>query len=211
MDDITNKCAGLRLSDIEENEVDLAPPTIETGHFLAGKFYTKRRVSLVLMVRVIKSVWWTEKNFEVNDMGDNKVLIRFDEAKDLDKVILLSPWSFDKYLVVLHKLGAGETVNKLKFSRSPFWVQIHRLPTMNQIRDAGLRIGGILGEVEKVDVDEKGFCLGSYLRIQVSLDITQLLCRGRQVSIGESAATWIDFKYERLPTFYYWCRKLDHN
>lgn len=60
---------------------------------------------------------------------------------------------------------------------------------MNQTRDAGLRIGGILGEVEKVDVDEKGFCLGSYLRIQVSLDITQLLCRGRQVSIGESAAT----------------------
>lgn len=57
MDDITNMCAGLRLSDIEENEVDLAPPTIETGHFLAGKFYTKRRVSLVLMVRVIKSVW----------------------------------------------------------------------------------------------------------------------------------------------------------
>ena len=67
--------------------------------------------------------------------------------------------------MVLHKLRTGEAVNKLKFHRASFWVQIHRLPTMNQTREAGLRIGGILGEVEKVDVDEKGFCLGGYLRI----------------------------------------------
>lgn len=80
--------------------------------------------------------------------------------------------------MVLHKLGTGETVNKLKFNRSPFWVQIHGLPTMNQTREAGLRIGGILGEVKKVEVDEKGFFPGSYLRIRVSLDITQPMCRG---------------------------------
>ncbi|KAL4602987.1 hypothetical protein ACB092_10G093500 [Castanea dentata] len=114
-------------------------------------------------------------------MGDNKVFIRFEDAKDLDRVLLLSPRSFDKYLVVLHKLGAGDTVNKLKFNRSSFWVQIHRLPTMNQTREVG----------------------GSYLRLRVSLDITQLLCRGRRVRIRESVAMWADFKHERLPIFCY--------
>ena len=74
MDDIAKKCAGLKLSDIEECEVDLAPPTTETGHVLAGKFCTKRRVNLESVARVLKAVWRTEKNFEVCDMGDNKVL-----------------------------------------------------------------------------------------------------------------------------------------
>ena len=117
------------------------------------------------MTKVLKSVWRTENNFEVSDMGDNKVLFQFKEAKDLDRVLLLNPQLFDKYLVVLHKLRTGEAVNKLKFHKASFWVQIHRLPTMNQTREAGLRIGGILGEVEKVDMDEKGFFLEGYLRI----------------------------------------------
>lgn len=172
MDDIATKCAGLRLSEIEEKEVDLTPPTTDTGLVLAGRFCTKRRVSLESVARVLKSIWKTEKNFEVSDMGDNKVLFRFEEAKDLDRVLLLSPWTFDKYLVVLHKLEAGEAVNKLKFDRAFFWVQIHGLPTMNQTKEAGLRIGGILGEVVNVDVDENGFCLGGYLRIRVAMDIS---------------------------------------
>ncbi|XP_075645496.1 uncharacterized protein LOC142616555 [Castanea sativa] len=211
MDDIANKCAGLRLSKREESEVDLTPPMAEMRYVLAGKFCTKRRVSLELMARVLKSVWRTKKNFEVCDMGEKKVLFQFKDEKDLDRVLLLSPWSFNKYLVVLHKLGEGEAVNKLKFCRASFWVQIHGLPTMSQTRGAGLRIGGILGVVEKVDVDEKGFRLGGYFCIRVSMDITQPLCRGRLVHIGRSLLTWVDFKYERLPIFCYWCGKVDHD
>ena len=91
MDDIANKCAGLRLSGVEECEVDLTPPMTETGHVLVGKFCMKRRVNLESVARVMKLVWRTEKNFEVYNMGDNKVLFRFEEVKDLDKVLLLSP------------------------------------------------------------------------------------------------------------------------
>lgn len=57
MDDIANKCVRLRLSNIEKNKVDLAPPTTETGHVLARTFYKKRRVSLESVARVMKSVW----------------------------------------------------------------------------------------------------------------------------------------------------------
>ena len=67
------------------------------------------------------------------------------------------------------------------------------------------------GDVEKVDVDEKGFCLGGYLRIRVSLDLTQPLCRGRRVRIGDTVTKWVDFKYKRLPIFCYWCGKVDHD
>ena len=109
MDDIADKCARLRLSEIEESEANLTPPMMDIGLVLVGRFCTKRRVSLESVAKVLKSIWQTEKNFEVSDMGDNKVLFRFEKAKDLDRVLLLSPWTFDKYLVVLHKLWAGSS------------------------------------------------------------------------------------------------------
>ena len=148
---------------------------------------------------MLRSVWRTAKNFEVCDLGENKALFQFEDENDLDRVLLLSPWAFDKYLVLLHKLGAGEAVNKVQFNQASFWVQIHGLPTMSQTREAGIRIGSILGKVEKVDVDEKGFCLAGYLRIQVTIDISQPLCRGRMVRIGGASPKWVDFRYEQLP------------
>ena len=68
----------------------------------------------------------------MHDTGENKVLFHFGLKKDLDRVLLLGPWSFDKYLLVLHKLNEGEAVTKVKFDRTSFWVQIHGLPTMCQ-------------------------------------------------------------------------------
>lgn len=74
-----------------------------------------------------------------------------------------------------------------------------------------MRIWSIQGKVEKVDMDEKGFCLVGYLCIRVTIDITQPLCQGRMVRIGGAPPKWVDFRYERLPIFCYWCGKVDHN
>ncbi|KAL0008141.1 hypothetical protein SO802_009643 [Lithocarpus litseifolius] len=161
----------------------------EHGHDLAEKFCTKRRVNLESVARVLKTVWRTQENFEVNDMGENKVLFQFGIKEDLDKVLLLGPWSFDKYLLILHKLEAGEAVTKVKFDRAVFWVQIHGLPTMCQTKEAGILIGGSLGKVEKVDVDDKGFCLGGHMRIRVLMDVSTPLCRGRLVCLGGTSPT----------------------
>lgn len=60
--------------------------------------------------------------FEVYDMGDNKVLFQFGLKEDLDEVLLLGPWSFDKYLMILHKLGTEEAVTKVQFNKASFWV-----------------------------------------------------------------------------------------
>ncbi|XP_075645352.1 uncharacterized protein At4g02000-like [Castanea sativa] len=211
MDEIATKCADLRLTEKEGSEVDLLAPVMETTRVLVGKFYTKRRVSLDLVARVLKSLWRTEKNFKVCDMGENKILFQFEDEEDLDRVLLLNPWSFDKYLVILHKLDVGEVVNKVQFREASFWVQIHGLPTMSQTKDVGVCVGSILGKVEKVDMDKKGFSLGGYLRIRVKMDITQPLSRGRIVRIGDALPRWVEFKYERLPIFRYCCGKVDHN
>lgn len=94
-EDITTRRASLKLSAIEGNDVDLSPPGEENRHVVAGKFCTKRRVNLESVARVLKLVWKTERNFEVCDMGENKVLFKFEKREDMDRVLLLSPWLFD--------------------------------------------------------------------------------------------------------------------
>ena len=45
----------------------------------------------------------------------------------------------------------------------------------------------------------------------VNIDISKPLCRGRAVRLGTSEKGWVDFRYECLPIFCYWCGKLDHD
>lgn len=167
MEAITNKWAKLKLSEREGCEVDIDPPGVNQGLVLVGKFCTKRRANLEAIGRALRSVWRTKSDFEVSDMGENRVLLLFQEKEDLDRVLLQGPWSFDKYILLLHKLEVGESISTLTFKEAAFWVQIHGLPTLSQTREVGIRIGGSLGKVVKVDVGDKGFSLGCYLRVRV--------------------------------------------
>ena len=211
MEELADRCARLKLSVREDVEIAIQAPLTEDGPVLIGKFCTKRRIHLDAVVRVMRSVWRTERDFEVSDLGENKVMFLFQKKEDMEKVLLLSPWSFDKYLLILHKLMRGEAVKDIKFDRSPFWVQLHGLPTMCQTKEVGMNIGATLGEVEKVDANGKGFCLGSFLRIRVLMDVSLPLCRGRKVRLGDYGLKWVEFRYERLPVFCYLCGKVDHD
>ena len=65
--------------------------------------------------------------------------------------------------------------------------------------------------IEKVDVGSKRFSIGKYLRVRLTINILKPLCRGRVVCMGGTKQGWVDFRYECLPIFCYWCGKLDHD
>ena len=131
MDAITTKCTNIKLSERERSEVDLEPLGVDQGLVLPGKFYTKWRVNLEAIGRALRSTWRTKRDFEVSDLGENRVLFSFQAKEDLDRVLLQGPWSFDKYILLLHKLKVGELVSSLTFHKATFWVQIHGLPTLS--------------------------------------------------------------------------------
>ena len=65
---------------------------------------------------MLKSVWKTEKSFDIRDLGSNMVLILFNEEYNLDHILMRGPWSFDKYLLGLYKLERNKSVkNAQKF------------------------------------------------------------------------------------------------
>ena len=61
-----------------------------------------------------------------------------------------------------------------------------------------MEIGDSLGEVNKF-VDISNMVGGNFTRIQVIINITQPVCRGRIISLGVNDDRFISFKYERLP------------
>lgn len=67
-----------------------------------------------------------------------------------------------------------------------------------------------VGEVQKSNgvLDENG---GSFFRVRVVVDITLPLCRGRVITLPNGSKTWINFKYEHLPSLCYWCGHLEHD
>ena len=96
-----------------------------------------------------------------------------------------SPWSFDKYLLALHKLGEDEHIQGIRFDEVSFWVQIHDLPARRMTKETGVRIGSTLGEVEQVNVPTIVILLGKCIRVRVKIDITKPLCHGRYVKFGD--------------------------
>uniref|UniRef100_A0A7N2KPM2 DUF4283 domain-containing protein n=1 Tax=Quercus lobata TaxID=97700 RepID=A0A7N2KPM2_QUELO len=117
------------------------------------------------VVKALKPIWKTSENFEeVYDAGDNIFLFLFQKEEDMNRVMWASLWSFNKYLLVLHKFEPGDSVSTIGFDRAPFWIQSHGLPMRMQTNEVAEKIVGPLRELEKVEIGDKGFSMGKYLR-----------------------------------------------
>lgn len=49
------------------------------------------------------------------------------------------------------------------------------------------------------------------MRVRVTIDISQPLCRGKVVLLDSGKEMWVPFKYERLPSLCFWCGCLSHD
>lgn len=196
MEEVTKRWETLSLTEIEGVEHDFSTTDMVKGPALIAKFFTKRRVNLVAVAKTLNRAWRMEKNFEIRDVGDNKAIILFEEEVDLQRVLMNSPWSFDKYLLALHKLGEDEHIQGIRFDDVSFWVQIHDLLARRMTKETWVRIGSTLGEVDQVDVPATRILLGKCIRVRVKIDITKPLCRGRLVKFRGSNSCWVLFHYE---------------
>ncbi|KAL5795008.1 hypothetical protein ACOSP7_003602 [Xanthoceras sorbifolium] len=78
-------------------------------------------------------------------------------------------------------------------------------------REAGLFLGGLIGEVKEIDSGGGGDCLGKFIRIRVLVDVGKPLKRGLRVASGDvDEFASILVCYERLPNFCYYCGLLGH-
>ncbi|KAL0017099.1 hypothetical protein SO802_004168 [Lithocarpus litseifolius] len=141
--------------------------------------------------------------------GVHILLFVFDNREEVEKILALQPWSFDKHLVVLCRYENAILISELCFNKVSLWVQIHDIPIRILNRGMDEEICDIVGEVCK-DTDISEMEGGNFFRVRVTVDVTFSLCRGRRISLENGEAGWVSLKYKRLPIICYWCGCLDH-
>lgn len=78
--------------------------------------------------------------------------------------------------------------------------------TLEATIEIGETVGPVIGSRDTMEM--KG---GTFMRVQVSVDISRPLCRGRKVMFDEGLESWVSFQHECLPTICFWCGMLSHD
>ena len=190
--------------------MDLSKTGRVQGFALAAKFFTRRSLNVEAVVRTFRPLWRTCGDFQASDAKHNHMVFTFEVEEDVEKVFMGEPWSFDRHLVVFTRYDGLGSVQELLFDKVSFWVQIHHLPFSHMTEETAISLGETIGPVIKTrDVSElRG---GTFMRVRVSVNILEPICRGRRVTFGQNSKGWISFLYERLPNLCYWCGWFTHD
>ena len=124
-----------------------------------AKVFTIQRINLEDVTRTLKIMWRFGGSFDIRDLGNNTIMILFDDEADPKRILMQGPWSFNKYSGLFH-LGDAATVEDTRFDTASFWVQICGLQIRCMKRENAEAIGSTLGKVEYVEESAKGDCCG---------------------------------------------------
>ncbi|KAL8457951.1 hypothetical protein ACS0TY_035719 [Phlomoides rotata] len=139
----------------------------------------------------------------------NLFSFQFNSEMDLRTVLDREPWHFDKNVLVLKELGRGQQPADVSFNSAAFWVRIYELPMAARNQRILTLIFEKIGELVEIDTRSmEGF--GRSIRAKIKIDLHKPLKGGIHMALQENKKIWIEFKYERLPSFCYICGLLGH-
>jgi hypothetical protein len=140
---------------------------------LLGNVLSSKVFSRLVVVEKIAKAWNTTNEVEVSVVDKNVFLFSFKHEVDVRRVWDRRPWSFKGEHLILKKYDPSCSFNKVDFSVSDFWVQIHGLP-LNRQNDLNLKkIGGMMGQVLDWDLVGNGLGAGKrYVRVRVVAQIS---------------------------------------
>ncbi|XP_030969817.1 uncharacterized protein LOC115990093 [Quercus lobata] len=211
MEEILNDWKRFSLLEEEDSKVTLDDENNDAKEvILAGKFMTRRVLSIEAVGRTLKPLWKTKNGFEIRDVGNHVLLFVFDNEEEAERVLAAEPWTYDKHLIILSRYDGSCSVQKIRFHTVKFWVQLHGLPVNKLNERTAYGIGRSIGEVSRASQSDE-IIGGNFLRIRVGINATRPLSRGRKVLIGNGKEVWVSFKYEKMPNFCYWCGMVSHD
>ncbi|KAK3424319.1 hypothetical protein EUGRSUZ_F01116 [Eucalyptus grandis] len=124
-------------------------------------------------------------------------------------IYLWGPWLFSRHLVIFKPWVPATPLHCYDFSTCAFWVHIYGLP-LEWYSDAMIsRAVQSVGKVLEVRLDAKEGTSLKSTKARVDIDLSQPLKQGKLIRVVDKLL-WLDFRYERLPHFYYSCGKLGH-
>lgn len=76
-------------------------------------------------------------------------------------------------------------------------------------KEVGVKIGKLFSHVREVLIPETGSSRDRPIKILATINLDKLLLRGTNIKLDD-VMCWVDFKYEQLADFCYYCGKVGH-
>lgn len=89
------------------------------------------------------------------------------------------------------------------------WLQVSGLPHHWYSTEVGWKIGKLFSQCLNVLIPENGSQSGLLIKMLVEVDLTKPLMRGTHLRFDEDSV-WVEFRYEKLPTFCFYCGVVGH-
>lgn len=176
---------------------------------LLGKVWTNRPYNMYGLFETMKKLWCPTKGLICRDMGANLISFQFHSRRDLERVLAMEPWHFNKHVLVLNTISSNTQPSQMQFNKTPFWIRVYDVPIIGRKETILTQIGNRFGEVLEIDSSTLDG-LAKSIRIRVLLDLSKPIKRGTKIRIGKAEPYWIPVTYERLSSFCYWCGLLGH-
>lgn len=183
---------------------------VDSKYTLVGKLLTDKPVKFQFFKDTMAATWRPGKGVCIKELGYNLFIFQFFHEIDVGRVMEDGPWSFERNLLLLHRLKENESPFHVQLTEAEFWVQVHNLPSNFHTEGILKAIGAHVGEFVKVDYSKAEDPWKIFTRIRVRIDTTKPLKRRMKLRRAGGEWVWVDFKYERLPTFCFICGMLGH-
>uniref|UniRef100_A0A803QN19 Reverse transcriptase domain-containing protein n=1 Tax=Cannabis sativa TaxID=3483 RepID=A0A803QN19_CANSA len=146
----------------------------------------------------------------VKELNPNLFLFQFYHEIDIQRVIEGSPWTYDRKPFIFTRLKEGDNPRLVGINHLDMWIQLHDLQSGNQTLSVVTALGNYIGQFLESDQNNFVGVWREYLRVRVRIDVRKPIKRRRKIITEHSSWYWVNFKYEKLPTFCFICGIIGH-
>ncbi|KAF4363728.1 hypothetical protein G4B88_000957 [Cannabis sativa] len=147
----------------------------------------------------------------VDDSKTSNVFrLGFDSAEDRNWALDNGPWCIRGYTLVL-QAWTPTIDGSVVFNLLRVWIQLHNLPHEYFSISNGSLLGGLVGKVVKIGLEEdKPALWNQFMKVQVDIDFNKPLVVGCFFDLASGVKKWIQVKFEKIGIFCYYCGCLGH-
>ncbi|KAM6577649.1 hypothetical protein CsatB_029486 [Cannabis sativa] len=179
------------------------------------KLHTVKPFNFPSLMKALFGIWSSQCHFpvSVSEHVDGLFLVTFGCEGDKGRVLKGQSWHFAQSITIFAAPESSFPITPENLHYVPFWIQVYGIPFMCKSYELVRFIASEISDLIEVDKDTVKEGTRPYLRIRILLDVNLPIRKGmniRFIKRGREFVKWLDFKYERLPDFCFFCGKLDH-
>ncbi|KAK7256463.1 hypothetical protein RIF29_29914 [Crotalaria pallida] len=187
------------------------PTNLETPKkCLVGKLFSDIPHSHATITAALYNMWNKPKGFICEQVKDRIYRFYFENEFDASTKLHRQPWNYNGNLLVLRPWKKGHDISAYNFDHVPFSVQVRGLPLKYRTSTICQKLCSRIGSVLEAEIYVTRDSQSSIPKAVVLIDLSKPLQFGAYLDTDDYGNVWVDFKYEKLPIFCYYCGKIGH-